>query len=165
MKNRIIVLLGFLVLVPLGVLAESTARSYQECLLEITRDGYLTSKQDIGRVKQLCEKRFPDSVPNMLGDRLDNDALSKIDIYTNRTDNGVINGSVYNGNPHLTLTRLEVLITPKTQKGSVMDFFDSEEFRLHLKIKPYATEPFSIEPEKTEIKGQFSWKLIRAWGY
>lgn len=148
-----------------SVLADSNARSYQDCILEVTRDGYLTSKQDVGRVKELCEQRFPDSAPNILGEKLDGEQLAKVDIYTNRGDKGEISGTVYNGNPDIILTRLELLITPNTDKGSVMDFFDSEEYEINLKIKPYSTKEFTIEPEKTTITGLFSWKLIRAWGY
>jgi hypothetical protein len=166
MKKSVAVLVGFLGLIAGGVAySESKARTYQECILEVTRDGFLQSRRDIGRIKLLCEERFPDTAPDIIGDKLNSEALEKIDIYTNRTDKGYINGSVYNGNPHLILTRLEILLTPKTRQDPVMDFFDSEEYRLNLKVKPFSTESFTIEPEKTGIDGQFSWKLIRAWGY
>ena len=145
--------------------AESNAHSYQECLLEITRDGFVQDRSDIGRIKSMCEKRFPDSAPNIIGDKLNDKALDKIDLYTNWTEKGEITGSVYNGNPDLIVTRLQVLFTPKTDKGSVMDFFDSEEYYLNLKIKPFSTATFSIDPKKTKIRGPLGWKLVRAWGY
>ncbi|MBN1378196.1 MAG: hypothetical protein JXA04_03080 [Gammaproteobacteria bacterium] len=166
MKKQIFILIGFLAIISTtNVLAESKAMTYQDCILEVTRDGFFQSRRDVGRIKELCEERFPDTAPVMLGDKLNNEALDKIEIYTNRTDKGEINGTVYNGNSYLIVTRLDLLITPKTKKGSVEDFFDSEDFELNLKVKPYATESFTIEPEKTNIDGQFSWKLIRAWGY
>ena len=164
MKKSVLVAILFLIMTG-GALAESTARTYQECILEITRDGFLQSRSDIGRVKTLCEDRFPDTAPDIVGDKVDGEALSKIDIYTNRTDKGEITGTIYNGNSHLILTRFEILLTPKTQQDPVLDFFDSEEYRINLKVKPYATESFTIEPGKTAIDGRFSWKLVRAWGY
>ncbi len=163
-KIKILFALMFCISMPLTVAADSRALSYQDCILEVVSDGLLSSQRDIGRVKELCEERFPDSAPKVIGEKIDAKALEKIDIYTNRGSDGVINGSVYNGNGHIILTRLEILLTPKTHQGSVMDFFDSEEYQINLLIKPFATEHFTIEPDKTSIDGQFSWKLVRAWG-
>ncbi len=163
-RIKLILVAIFLLCAPSYLLADSKALSYQDCILEIVREGAIASQRDIGRVKQLCEERFPDTVSNIIGEKLADSVMEEIEIYTNRGSDGVINGSVYNGNGHIVLTRLELLLTPRTKKGSVLDFFDSEEYRINLIIKPYSTEHFSIKSEKTEIKGPFSWKLIRAWG-
>lgn len=160
----------YLVLFPLAALLAQAAharpepQSYQECLLQATWDGYVDDRRDIGRVKQMCEERFPRSAPDIIGETLTSKQLDNVDLYAHRRDDGGIGGSVYNGNPDLVITRLEVLLTPRGG-DSVRNFFDSEEYRINLKVRPYKTESFEIDRSKTSIDGEFSPRLIRAWGY
>lgn len=164
--NRIQIVCCHLILLAVaGPAAAQSALSYQDCVLEATREGYARDREDIGRIKRDCQERFPRSAPEVLGEKLDKDALDEIDLYTNRSNAGDIRGSVYNSNPHLYLTRVAILLTPK-RGDSVQDFFDSEEFTITLNIPPRETGHFTIDAEKTDIDSHdFSSKLLRAWGY
>lgn len=165
MKHSLNIVFPVLLAIPALAWGQAGVYSYQDCVLKATRDGQVRSREDIGRIKQDCQGRFPDSAPDVLGEKLSEDAMDQVDLYTNRSNSGDIRGSVYNGNPHVILTRVNVLLTP--QRGeSVQDFFDSEEFQITLNIPPRQSKHFTIEADKTSIDTvDFSSKLLRAWGY
>ena len=159
------VLIGLVALPPLVVQAQQRAFNYQDCLLGAVKQGTIDSQRDIGTVKRLCEEQFPETAPNILGQKLDDELLANIDIWVHRDPSENIKGSVYNGNAHVVVTQLTLLLTPHKSGDRVQDFFDSEEYQLHLKIPPYQTKPFFVSVDDTEIPGDFHWNLIRAWGY
>ena len=162
--NAVRVVASILLVLTTTIYAQPKARNYQDCLLQATAKRSFDSLRDIGHIKQECEAAFPESAPRVLGYKLNNDSMDKLDIYTHADNDSNIVGTVFNGNPDLFITRLQILITPK--KGDpVQDFFDSEEFEINLKIPPSKTETFKISAEELTVRGDYSWKLIRAWGY
>ena len=166
MKYIKIAALGILSLAMPGyVAAQGDVYSYQDCILKATREGYIRNREDIGHIKQNCRRRFPDSAPDVLGEKLKEKALQQVELYTSRSDKGDIRGTLYNGNPDFFVTRVTLLLTPE-RGDSVQDFFDSEEFEVTLNIPPHETKHFTIDADKTGIDSyDFSAKLIRAWGY
>lgn len=147
-----------------NAVAQSTALNYQDCILEATREGYAQDWKDVGRIKQSCEEKFPESAPKILGERLKNDSLEEVEIYTHAENDGSVKGTVYNGNSHVFLTRIHIILTPR--KGDpVQDLFDSEEFEITLKIPPNKTDHFTIPAEETKVGHDFRTQLIKAWGY
>ncbi|GIX21458.1 MAG: hypothetical protein KatS3mg121_0241 [Gammaproteobacteria bacterium] len=58
---------SFLALALGTAVAVAEPLTYQECLLEATRQGHVLSRADIGAFKLECARRFPDSVPQGIG--------------------------------------------------------------------------------------------------
>lgn len=141
------------------------ARNYQDCLLQATREGLALDKQAVGRIKQMCLERFPDSAPTVGDRQLNEDQLAKIDIWTRKTSDNDIEGEFYNGNPDVVVTQFTILLTPVKSGDTVQDFFDSEEYEVNLRIPPYKTRTFRIPEQDTDIEGDFRWSLVSVWGY
>ena len=158
-------LLIFLLWIAQSATADTGALNYQDCLLHATREGLAQNRRDIGTIKQLCAEQFPNSVPQQLGQLLDEEALHQIDIWTHRGEDNSIRGSVYNGNPHWVIKRIVILLTPRTAKDPIQNFFDSEEYEIDINIAPYKTSTFSIAAEQTQIPGEMRSNLLKAWGY
>lgn len=164
--NRL--LIGFLLWLPLFTVAHAQfgeALNYQDCLLQATRDGLVMDKQTVGRIKQTCLERFPESAPTVGDKKLNEDQLAKIDIWTRLTTKKDIEGEFYNGNPDVVVTQFTILLTPVKSGDSVQDFFESEEYEINLRILPYKTRTFRIPEKDTDIEGDFRWSLISVWGY
>ncbi len=145
--------------------AQDNARTYQECLLNATSEGIISSRRDIGLVKEMCEQRFPETAPGISGEKVEDEVLANIDIWTHRGEDNSIKGSIYNGNSDLVITQVTLLLTPSKSGDAVQDFFDSEEYEINRKILPFKTKTFYIPADDTEITGDFHWNLIRARGY
>lgn len=145
--------------------AQSKAHSYHECLLEATRQGLVGSPSAVGKVKNECRRRFPDSAPTEAYVEFDQNRLAEIDLWTSRDTNDDIKGTVYNGNLDVGLTQMTLLLTPDKTGDPVQDFFDSEEFEVRLNVPPKGTGTFTIPDTETDIKGRFRWKILKAAGY
>lgn len=146
--------------------ALSEPLSYQDCLLFATRQGLVDTPDKIKYVEQSCRERFPDSAPayQQLAVKLSTEALSRIDIWTRNDDPQKLSASVYNGNSNIILTELVVLVSPLTDRGSMEDFFDSEEYEIRLKVEPYKTAFFELSPD-SRLKGKLRWQILSAKGY
>ena len=164
LKRNIVIICIYLVSSVSVVMAQAKPLNYQDCILEATREGYARDWNDIGNIKQNCEERFPDTAPQMLGQRISNKLLDKLEIYMHAENDGSINGTLYNGNSHIYLTRIHVLLTPR-KDDPVQDFFDSEEFEVTVKVLPNKTGTFTIPTEEVKLEGSFRTQLIKAWGY
>lgn len=162
------ILIGLLLCLPPFMSAQAQfneARNYQDCLLQATSKGLAMDKQTVGKIKQTCLERFPDSAPTVGDKKLNEDQLAKIDIWTRRTAENDIAGEFYNGNPDIVVTQFTILLTPVKTSDTVQDFFDSEEYEINLRIMPYKTRTFRILDKDTDIEGDFRWSLISVWGY
>lgn len=145
--------------------AQFKGNSYQECLLEATRQGLVGNPVAIGKVKNECRERFPKSAPTVAHVDFDDKRLAEIDLWTSRGSNDDIKGTVYNGNPDVGLLRMTLLLTPDKTGDPVQDFFDSEEFEIPVNIPPKGTGTFTIPASETSIKGRFRWNILKAAGY
>lgn len=163
--ERILIILLFCLSPSVAYAQFNEARNYQDCLLQATREGLVMDRQTIGRVKQTCLERFPDSAPSVGDQKLNEDQLEKVDIWTRRTASNNIEGELYNGNPDIVITQFTILLTPVKSGDPVQDFFDSEEYEVNLRILPYKTRTFKIPEKNTDIEGEFRWSLISVWGY
>jgi hypothetical protein len=145
--------------------AQIKANTYHECLLEATRQGLVDNPTAIGKIKNECRQRFPNSAPDAAYAEFDQKQLSEIDLWTSRDSNDDIKGTVYNGNPDVGLLQLILLLTPVKTDDPVQDFFDSEEFEIALHVPPKGTGTFTIPVTETGIKGRFRWNILKAAGY
>ncbi len=139
--------------------------TYQDCLLEASRAGAVKSKRDIGLIRESCREQFPETATDILGEKLEQEEIDRLDMWTHRDGKNNIKGSIYNGNPDLVITQLTLLITPKGGGDNIKNFFDSEEFEINVRVPPYKSEAFVIDVEKTDIKGEFGWTIISVRGY
>ena len=149
----------------LPVDAAKSPQNYSECILEANRQSLVLDKRAIGRIKQDCLERFPESAPTVSDKKLSQRQLSNLELYTRRTNGSDIEGDFYNGNVDIIVTQITLLLTPADSGDDIENFFNSEEYEVNLLIPPYKTKTFTIKSEDTKIKGDFHWSLISAWGY
>lgn len=145
--------------------AQSKAYNYQDCILEANRNVLVLDKKTIGRVKNDCLERFPDTAPTISDKKLDKSQLEKVDLWLRRTSDNNIEGGFYNGNPDIVVTQVTLLLTPRNTSDPVQDLFDSEEYEINVRIAPYKNGNFTILDKDTTIKRDFRWSIVSAWGY
>jgi hypothetical protein len=163
--NRWIIIVLLWIGIAEAVYAQSNARNYQDCILEANRNALALDKRSIGRIKQTCLERFPETAPTISDKKLNKSQLDKVDLWVRRTSENNIEGGFYNGNPDIVVTQVTLLLTPRNTNDPVQDLFDSEEYEIDLRISPYNNGNFTILEKDTTIKGEFRWSIVNAWGY
>lgn len=166
--SRVLVarVVGLLVFYLPGSFAQSEPLNYQDCLLFATRERLADTPEKVKYIERSCRERFPDSAPEyqQISTKLSSEALSRVDIWAKRVNSQKHLASVYNGNSDIIVTGLVVLVFPRTNRGSMEDFFDAEEYAIQLNIQPFKTGSFEL-PVDSKLKGEIGWKILSGEGY